>query len=213
MIKLQSRAVAGHATQLANIRQRRAGSPIPNMAKYVLLPLAVIVIALIPITAIAEIEVNMQRVNNNGVGESIGTVRLAQTEYGVELTPRLSGLSPGLHGFHLHETPDCGTRKKDGEKVVPGGAAGSHYNPTKSEGHGTPWGDGHIGDLPALHVNAEGKADHPVLAPRLTLEQVTNRSLVVHAGADNYADHPKPLGGGGRRVACGVIGAKKKPTE
>jgi len=28
---------------------------------------------------------------------------------------------------------------------------------------------------------------------------------MIHAGGDNYADQPAPLGGGGARVACGVI--------
>jgi Cu-Zn family superoxide dismutase len=46
-----------------------------------------------------------------------------------------------------------------------------------------------------------------VLAPRLKLIDVRNRALMVHAGGDNHADHPAPLGGGGGRVACGVIGA------
>lgn len=29
---------------------------------------------------------------------------------------------------------------------------------------------------------------------------------MVHEGGDNYSDDPKPLGGGGARVACGVVG-------
>jgi Cu-Zn family superoxide dismutase len=29
---------------------------------------------------------------------------------------------------------------------------------------------------------------------------------MLHAGGDNHSDHPAPLGGGGARIACGVIG-------
>ena len=69
-----------------------------------------------------------------------------------------------------------------------------------------PWGDGHLGDLPALYVDAGGQATMSVLAPRLKLADVAGRALMVHAGGDNHADHPAPLGGGGARLACGVIG-------
>ncbi len=57
-------------------------------------------------------------------------------------------------------------------------------------------------------MDAEGRAQQPVLAPRLRrLAEIQGRSLMIHAGGDNHADHPAPLGGGGARVACGVIGA------
>lgn len=55
-------------------------------------------------------------------------------------------------------------------------------------------------------MTADGIANYPVLAPRLkTLSQIKGRALMIHAGADNHSDMPKPLGGGGDRVACGVI--------
>ncbi|HNI38371.1 MAG TPA: superoxide dismutase family protein, partial [Pseudomonadales bacterium] len=66
--------------------------------------------------------------------------------------------------------------------------------------------DGHLGDLPALAVNTDGTATNPVLAPRLkSLAEIKARSLMLHAGGDNHADAPAPLGGGGARMACGVI--------
>ena len=37
------------------------------------------------------------------------------------------------------------------------------------------------------------------------MEDVSGRALMIHEGGDNYADEPKPLGGGGARIACGVI--------
>jgi Cu-Zn family superoxide dismutase len=65
--------------------------------------------------------------------------------------------------------------------------------------------------LPALHVAADGTATYPVLAPRIkSLAEILNRSLMVHVGGDNHADHPAPLGGGGARMACGVIPAGEK---
>jgi Cu-Zn family superoxide dismutase len=54
-------------------------------------------------------------------------------------------------------------------------------------------------------VDAEGSATQPVLAPRLKLSDLPGRALMLHAGGDNHADHPAALGGGGARIACGVI--------
>ena len=88
---------------------------------------------------------------------------------------------------------------------MPAGAAGGHLDPAATKRHGTPWGDGHLGDLPALTVDDKGNAGNPVLAPRLKLADVKGKALMVHAGGDNHADHPSPLGGGGGRMACGVI--------
>jgi Cu-Zn family superoxide dismutase len=49
-------------------------------------------------------------------------------------------------------------------------------------------------------------ATSPVLAPRLKkLEDVKGRALMIHAGGDNYSDTPAKLGGGGARMACGLI--------
>ncbi|HVL77045.1 MAG TPA: superoxide dismutase family protein, partial [Noviherbaspirillum sp.] len=118
--------------------------------------------------------------------------------------PELKGLEPGLRGFHVHEKPSCQPAEDEGQ-VKAAQAAGGHYDPHGAGRHGTPWGDGHLGDLPALYVSPDGGATHPVLAPRLRMENVTGRALMVHAGGDNYADHPEPMGGGGERVACGVI--------
>jgi len=63
----------------------------------------------------------------------------------------------------------------------------------------------YLGDLPPLLADADGRSTLPVLAPRLKPADVKGRSLMVHAGGDNYADQPDPLGGGGPRVAWGVV--------
>jgi superoxide dismutase, Cu-Zn family len=152
----------------------------------------------------AALTVPMSFVDEKGVGKPAGTVVISETPYGLVFTPSIAGLPPGLHGFHVHENPSCDSKGKDG-KMGPALAAGGHYDPDASKQHGQPWGNGHRGDLPAMYVDASGNAGNPVLAPRLKLSDVTNRSLMVHAGGDNYADQPAALGGGGARMACGVI--------
>lgn len=61
--------------------------------------------------------------------------------------------------------------------MVPALAAGGHYDPSDSKRHDTPWGDGHLGDLPPLFVDAEGNANQPVFAPRLKMADLAVRSL------------------------------------
>ena len=140
-----------------------------------------------------------------GVGDELGTVTLEETTDGLVLTPNLKGLAEGEHGFHVHQNPSCEPGEKDGKKVA-GLGAGGHYDPKGTGKHTGPEGvDGHLGDLPVLAVAADGTATQPVTAPRLTLADVKGRSLMIHAGGDNYSDTPEALGGGGARLACGVI--------
>jgi Cu-Zn family superoxide dismutase len=152
----------------------------------------------------AETVVQMNLVDEKGIGADVGTITITETPYGLVFTPALRGLPPGLHGFHVHENPSCEPKEKDG-KMVAALAAGGHLDPAKTGKHDTPWGVGHLGDLPPLYVAADGTATQPVLGPRLKPADVAARSLMVHAGGDNHADHPAPLGGGGARVACGVV--------
>jgi Cu-Zn family superoxide dismutase len=151
-----------------------------------------------------ELVVPMHRTDSAGIGTSIGTVKATSNASGTVFSPDLKGLTPGLHGFHVHQNPDCGPGVKGG-KTVPGLAAGGHYDPTGAGKHEGPYGNGHLGDLPPLYADAEGNANHPVLAPRLKLSDLKGRSLMIHAGGDNYSDNPKKLGGGGARAACGVV--------
>ena len=128
----------------------------------------------------------------------VGQVVIVQSPYGLVFYPQLAGLTPGLHGFHVHQNPDCGLTDMK---------AGGHWNPAGAKNHSFPWDDaGHKGDLPSLYVDAQGAAAVPVLAPKLkTLDEVRGHALMVHVGGDNYHDHPVALGGGGARMACGVI--------
>ncbi len=149
-------------------------------------------------------DISMNYVSRYGVGDPIGTINVRNTKYGILITPNLRGLTPGMHGFHVHENANCGAGEKDGEKIA-GLAAGGHYDPKNTGVHEGPFGAGHLGDLPALFVTAEGTATHSVLAPRLKLHDLEGRSLMIHAGGDNYSDQPKALGGGGARMACGIV--------
>ena len=151
-----------------------------------------------------DVVISVNLVNEHGIGKEIGTVTASDSKYGLLLTPQLGELTPGMHGFHVHEKPDCSHAMQAG-KDVPALAAGGHYDPAKTGKHEGPYGNGHLGDLPPLFVAADGKATMPVLAPRLKVADIKGRSLMIHAGGDNYSDSPAPLGGGGLRVACGVV--------
>jgi Cu-Zn family superoxide dismutase len=132
-----------------------------------------------------------------GKGRDVGEVIADDTIYGLMLTPKLHGLPPGVHGFHVHEMAMC---EHDGTE------AGGHLDPDKTGKHVGPYdGNGHLGDLPVLIVDDKGRARLPVLAPRLKLAYIKNRALMIHAGGDNYRDFPEKLGGGGARIACGKI--------
>ena len=155
----------------------------------------------------AELEVTMHEVTAQGPGKQLGTVRFVDAtnpDLGLLIIPRLSGLGEGTHGFHVHENPDCGPSTKNG-KVVPGGAAGGHYDPQNTGKHEGPAGNGHLGDMPELIAGPDGGTPVAMYAPRLQTTDLADRSVIVHKHGDNYADQPKPLGGGGSRVACGVV--------
>lgn len=155
------------------------------------------------VAAAADITIPVHQISAEGVGASIGVVKATDTPDGLQLTPELTQLSPGLHGFHVHQNGSCETGTKDG-KPVAGLAAGGHWDPDNTGTHAGPYGQGHKGDLPVLAVAADGTATTPVVAPRLTVADLSGHSLMIHAGGDTYSDVP-PLGGGGARVACGVV--------
>jgi Cu-Zn family superoxide dismutase len=151
------------------------------------------------------LQVPMKIVDNTGIGNAIGKVTITESSAGLVFTPNLKELPPGAHGFHVHEKGSCNLAEKDG-KPVAAGAAGGHFDPHATKHHGAPTGDGHLGDLPPLIVGTDGDAVTAVTAPRLTqLAEVRGKALMVHVGGDNFSDQPAPLGGGGARIACGVI--------
>lgn len=168
--------------------------------------LALVPMLLLPgVVHAADITVPMFKISDGGLGEKIGTVRLFDGNGGLNVQTRLTALPPGQHGFHVHEAGDCGPTAKDG-RTGAGLAAGGHYDPHGTGKHEGPTGHGHAGDLPLLMVGADGSAKTKMKAEHLKVADLRGRALMIHAGGDNYADQPQPLGGGGARIACGVIG-------
>jgi len=162
------------------------------------------VLAVAAPTALAAVSVKMNQIDAKGVGKSIGTIRAEDSKNGLLLHVDMRGLPPGDHGFHVHEHGMCNPKEKDGAMVA-GLAAGGHYDPHQAGKHEGPSGQGHLGDLPVLKVGASGNVISKVTAPRLKVADLKGRSLMIHEGGDNYSDNPKPLGGGGVRIACGVV--------
>ncbi len=134
-------------------------------------------------------------------GKTVGTVRLLEAPHGLLVHGALTGVPPGTHAIHFHETGKC---------EPPFKTAGGHFNPEK-KAHGVlDPGGSHAGDLPNLVVPVSGKLEFELFAPGLTLgagpESVLDpdgTALVIHAKADDY--RTQPAGDSGDRIACGVI--------
>lgn len=154
------------------------------------------------------VKVPVTLVSGAGAGKAVGTITLRENRSGVLMQLKVTGLPPGQHGFHLHEKGSCAPAEQAG-KVGAAVAAGGHYDPAGTGSHKGPGGAGHKGDLPRLEVSATGEASGTVSAPGLRIADFAGRALVIHAGGDNYADAPVPAGGGGERIACGVVPAAK----
>jgi Cu-Zn family superoxide dismutase len=142
-------------------------------------------------------EVKIKVYSTDATPKLLGTVVAKDSKKGLVLIPHLKDLPPGPHGFHIHDHPNCADHGM--------GAAG-HLDPKNTGKHLGPYNEGgHLGDLPVLVVNTKGVANQKELAPHLTVADIKGHSLMIHADGDNYSDTPKPLGGGGARIACGVI--------
>ena len=128
-----------------------------------------------------------------------GTVMFHEMDGHLMVHAKVTGLKPNAqHGFHLHEKGDCAS--------ADGSSAGGHFNPD-GQPHGPQNGPHHAGDLPALQADAAGMADQKFMLQGPTLAagpgSIAARSVVVHAGPDDYTT--QPAGNSGARVACGVI--------
>ena len=153
----------------------------------------------------ATVKADMALATPQGPGDIVGTVTFADADGGARISVDLHGLPPGQHGFHVHANPSCDPGPVNGV-VAPAGAAGGHYDPGMTGMHMGPEGAGHLGDLPVLTVGADGTDNQMLIAPHITdVTKLSGHSVMIHAGGDNYSDQPKPLGGGGARIACGVI--------
>ncbi len=147
----------------------------------------------------------MTLVGPTGTGDAVGTVSIAASAGGAVFTLNLKGLPPGPHGFHVHENGQCGPTAMNGV-AIPAGAAGGHWDSDHTNKHAGPTGDGHSGDLPLLTVAADGTATQSLVGPRIAdIGVLKGHALVIHMNGDNYSDQPAALGGGGARLACGVV--------
>jgi Cu-Zn family superoxide dismutase len=77
-------------------------------------------------------------------------------------------------------------------------------DPQNTKAHRGPGGGGHKGDLPRLAADSHGKVKTTVVVGGLTVADARGHAFLIHAGGDNYSDTPKPLGGGGDRIACAI---------
>lgn len=152
-----------------------------------------------------EVSVKVNRIDDKGLGEEVGKIYFKDGPQGLIVSPRMHKLPPGPHGFHIHETKSCDPKAGPDGKPVPGLSAGGHYDPDKTAKHLGPHGQGHKGDLPTLVVAPDGTTSGSVVAPRLKVDDLKGKSLIIHGGGDNYADQPSPLGGGGARIACATF--------
>jgi superoxide dismutase, Cu-Zn family len=127
-----------------------------------------------------------------------GRVTFTQDGRSIHVHAEISGLSPGEHGFHVHE---FGVWSEDGM------ASGGHFNPTKSP-HAAPHSTKrHIGDLGNVMANASGNVTLDLDDTHLSLHgahSIIGRGLVVHEKADDLKT--QPTGNAGGRLAVGVIG-------
>jgi Cu-Zn family superoxide dismutase len=180
------------------------------MARFIRFAAAAMLAAGLGACASAErggVAVAMHTVSATGDGATIGEIVLRDGPHGVVLQTHLQGLPPGDHGMHLHTAASCERTVSAEGQVTPAGAAGAHFDPANTGHHEGPTGAGHLGDLPLIHVGADGVSNQTLTAPRLhSVADLRGHAIIIHANGDNYSDTPAPLGGGGGRIACGVVG-------
>ncbi len=132
-----------------------------------------------------------------------GTVTFTAAGEGVRVVAELSGLTPGKHGFHIHEFGDCSDPKAE--------SAGGHYNPNKHPHAGHDATDRHVGDMGNIEADSSGKARLDVTLKDVSLNDddgIVGRAVIVHEKEDDLKT--QPTGNAGGRLACGVIGVAKQ---
>ncbi|HEX7071516.1 MAG TPA: superoxide dismutase family protein [Rhodothermales bacterium] len=129
-----------------------------------------------------------------------GTVTFTEVAGGVRVVANITGLQPGEHGFHVHETGDCSASDAS--------SAGGHYSPEGAP-HGAPTdaaGQRHMGDLGNIEADSSGTAMYERVDEVLALSgpnSIIGKAVIVHANMDDLESQPS--GNAGARVACGII--------
>ena len=131
-----------------------------------------------------------------------GSVTFTKSGDEIKVVADITGLTPGKHGFHIHEFGDCSSSD--------GNSAGGHFNPTH-KAHGAPdTSDRHAGDLGNIEADASGKA-HLEWSDKVMklsgVDSIVGHAVIVHEKADDLKT--QPTGNAGGRLACGVIGVAK----
>ena len=124
---------------------------------------------------------------------------------GVHIDARFDGLSPGTHGFHLHETGSC-------DASTDFKSAGGHIAAGREHGFLVEGGP-HPGDMPNVHVPESGSLHVEIVNTLVSLEtegdgallDSDGSALMVHSDADDYTSQPG--GKAGDRIACAEIPA------
>lgn len=128
-----------------------------------------------------------------------GTVSFVQRGNTVTVEARVTGLSPGLHGFHIHEKGDC--------RAADASSAGGHFNPGGVPHAGPDSATRHAGDLGNITADANGTAVYKAQVTGISLgageDSIIGRAVIVHANADDLKT--QPAGNAGPRLACGLI--------
>lgn len=131
-----------------------------------------------------------------------GSLMFESEHGGVRVRGSIRGLTPGKHGFHVHEFGDTTDQRE-------GMSAGDHFAPGGTQ-HGRPTDSHrHVGDLGNVTAGADGGASVDMFDRMLRLDgehSIIGRSIVVHRDEDRFT---QPSGDSGPRVAIGVIGIAK----
>lgn len=131
-----------------------------------------------------------------------GTVTFAKSGNEVKIVADVTGLTPGKHGFHIHQYGDCSSSD--------GSSAGGHFNPTNNPHASHDAAQRHEGDMGNLEADASGKAHLELTDNMMTMsgeKSIIGRGVIVHEKEDDLKS--QPVGNAGGRVACGVIGIAK----
>jgi len=135
-----------------------------------------------------------------------GVVQFTRTAEGIRIEATVSGLTPGRHGFHIHEWGDCSAPDAT--------SAGGHFNPTDQPHGASDSPARHVGDLGNLEADEDGMASYSRVDTVVAFSgprSIIGRAVIVHEAEDDLTS--QPTGNAGGRLACGVIGIAAPATE